>query len=319
MPKRSKNGQIKLILDGLRTGEGTIPVPELLERLSRLQNLVFTAGEYVLGEPFKDAGRRPTRVTQKYTLILKEIMAGSTGLVVEVSDCQGTLTETGLPFGVQAINLVGKIIGAVEMNEDPNEAVDSFIDDSIYRSKMARQLETLMPMDENGVKVSMELTDGKRRHLPYSYRPRVEKLIIGHGSGKETKVQGAITKIRFTGERSIELWTTSKRSFKCSFEPEFVEQIAGLAGKLAFVEVRGIAEMRYGGGIVGIKEISSIVEAGEMELDLITWRESNFKLKHPLRVVVDVDLAEEMWTVSNDELGIFSAGKDYDSAMNAFQ
>lgn len=320
MRRSGEGGQIKLILDGLNVDKGTIPVPELLYRLGKLQDLIFTAGEYVLEEPFKDSGgRRPTRVTQKCTLIFKAIEAGSTELVAEIPDCQRTITESGLPFGIQAVDIIRQTMDAVEEYDNPVDAVNGFIDDPGYRSKIARQLDNMIPADDSGIKVYLELGDGKKRPLNPIYRPRVEKLLLGHEVGEETKVSGAIAKLKLTGERSIELWTTKKRNFKCSFEPELLEQIAELAGRLAFVEVKGIAAKKLGGEIVGIKEISSIVEASEMNINKISWRDSAIQLKHPLKVNVDVNLAEEMWTISNDELGISSLGKDYDSAMDAFQ
>lgn len=311
--------QVSLILQGLKSSSGTIPVPDLVDKLGKLQELVYTAGEYVHNEPYKEAGRRPARIVDKCTLIFKDIKSGSTELETEIQDCQGTLTESGLPFGIQSVELVGKLIDVVEQNENPFEATEAIIKDPSYRNKMALQLQSLIPRDENAARIFLDIGDGRRRALPYTYRPRVERLILGHEIGQETIVQGAITRLKFTGDRSIELWTTSKKSFKCSFEPEMMEQIAKLAGSMAFVEVRGLADLSPSGETIGIKNVSSIIEASETNLDRIEWQDQEHTLVKPVKIDIEVDLKEELWTIENEELEIMVVGRDFEDAMNAFQ
>jgi len=296
---------------------GAIHVPKLVDALSRVQDSLYVIGNYLLREPYKEAGRRSKPLMTHCTLILNGLSSGSTVAELEVLDSTPSLIEGEAPLGVRCLGIMDEIIKGVLSEEDPTEAVSKSIGDARYRSRVAQELYGLWPSEKEGG-IQIRIGKGVKRNLIPDCRPRIEKLIGGPETSSEKSVVGPVIKVNLIrkNQRSLTIWTP-QGMVNAFFGPEMIENVRKNVGSV--VEIKGRAELDGSGSIQCFRDIRLIERMKELKIDKLEWEDSAVDLKEPLSVAVDVDLANRTWTLENEFLGMISVGENWDDAFSQFQ
>ncbi len=140
---------------------GTIEVPRLLEKLSKLQEAVWATGAYILKEPPKESGTYTKPIHEHCTLLLTGLVKGSTVACMQINEPFGPLWDEDESVGTKAVNILREAVEIVEQNEHPVDRIQELIKDDVYRRRIARSLYNLYPTKVQGG-VRMQLGTGMK-------------------------------------------------------------------------------------------------------------------------------------------------------------
>lgn len=296
---------------------GTIQVPKLIDKLSKIQEIVYYSGRYLMNKPYVDTGRYHSDIQKHCTLILTGLSKGSTVAELRISDCTNSLIEEESSVGERTINMVGHLVESIQGDGDVLINASEIITDDQYRKKISRALYDLWPSNEDGG-VRLRLGEGSQQSLQPKNRERIIPLFKQIEDGYEGTIQGPVVKIdvgRKDNRGSIQVWT-SHGKIDCRFEPDMIEQIKNNVGVV--VEVRGPAEFDAVGNPKTINDISFIEPKNEMQLRTVEIDGEPVSLRRPLSIILEMDIVSKAWHIDNEEFRIYVVGKNWNRAIQEF-
>lgn len=296
---------------------GTIQVPKLIDKLSKIQEIVYYSGRYLMNKPYVDTGRYHSDIQKHCTLVLTGLSKGSTVAELKISDCTNSLIEDESSVGERTINVVGQLVESIQNDGDLLTQATELISDIQYRKKISRALYDIWPPNEDSG-IRLRLGEKPTLKLDPKNREKIVPLFKHIEDGHEGKIQGPVVKIdvgRKDRRGSIQIWTPNGK-INCQFEPDMIDQIKNNVGVV--VEVKGPAEFDMEGNLKSIRDISIIEPKSDMLLDRVELDGEFVLLKRPLSITLEMDIVSKTWHIDNDEFRIFVIGKDWNDAIREF-
>lgn len=285
------------------------------EILQRLQNILYTIGDYIEGNAPRTKGDFPQSIKESCTLVITGLDMGSVHAEMQIGEVQTSLP--GLQtLGERSISVAGDFLNILNAPSDREELdleLRRLIDNPHRYNRILREFDYIWP--DNGQsqsKISFVFGESSRNQLNPAQKAAVQSLLQKSPEEYEKEIFGRLTELRVDKKRQFQVDSTVG-PIRCQYMPEIEDVIVDSIGE--FVKVRGMmTPTRSGTYILGVDNENSLETLPQYLLKTFGSGASEKYLKED--VPIDLIFENDMYIAHNDGLGLLVAAQSMKEAID---
>ncbi len=279
---------------------------QVAEILQRLQNILYTIGDYLEGNAPRTKGIFPQSIKESCTLIITGLDMGSIRAEMQIGDAQ-----TGLPgtqtLGERSICVAGdflNVLNVIPGKEELDSELHRLIDDPYRCNRILREFDYIWPANgQSQSEVSFIFGKSSQNQLNPAQKVVVQSLLRKSPKEYEKEIFGRLTVLRVDKKRQFQVDST-EGPIRCQYTPEIEEVIVDSIGE--FVRVRGMmTPTRSDTYILGVDDETSLEILSQYLLKTFGSGSGEKHLKED--VPIDLIFENDIYIAYNDNLGLLVA------------
>jgi|LGVE01.1.fsa_nt_gb hypothetical protein len=289
-----------------------VPVMLAVDIFQSIQNIIYSIGDHLKGNPPRPKGDFPTEIKKDCSLVFSDIELGSISAELQISEVQEGLPDM-LSYGEQALEKTNEIIETIAIEDEPEEHLLTIINNRKRLDRIIRELDPIWPDENSNYGISFSYR-GKKRDF-YPRRKPIIKALLYHPTEEYEKVlQGRIIEFRVDQKRQFEI-DTPEGIVKGKYSSEIEDYIIRHIGEL--VQARGVMS------IVNKQYVFSINDENALE-QISTFPIQNFLVKNDLITFkqptnVEVEFENEQYIFSEDKLKLLVVAKTIEEGITGIK
>jgi hypothetical protein len=291
-----------LRITGPATDDHTVPVEVLLHTLDGLQQAVYVLAAATEGQVVRERFRVSPDFRRRYQLLLGAAQPGSYALPLYVGREQLSFSAHGRSEeGV--LSQLYHLLQAVQAGS-PDE-LHAVVADSRLRDRALRLMRTLLPKPGDPWAIGFTV-----QHHPEvvvtAKAARTVEAWVSHDDAVDTimTVTGQLIRIDFDQFKVVIRYAPRCRELECVYLPDIEDTI--VENRREPIQVTGRCTLDADGHPVRLTDVTRIepVDLSPMTFNLVEYGDRSLRLDPPLTIVPTLDGSEQLYMISDDELGL---------------
>jgi len=290
-----------IVHDGPMIQNHAIEAAAFAEILLNIQRAYDNIGASKYGKNFKKEDCR---------LYIREIVQGSAAIPASPST-YGKARNGVDPFSV-ITETYEKLVGTLSSDPEAFQTVlEQEIENPPNRFGILTSLQFLASSESY---IELKTTDKKPIKgvcVPKYQKDYLANLIFEYGGTGEITLQGIIVDIKGDKSKYFNLNTKNNHKIKCYFAPDMEEKVISLYKKWVVVTGNMVRSQKT----AHISLIDDLKEHTSEELRAI----GRYPLIKPIPFAASYDVADEQWSLCNDELAMHAYGRTYAKTIEVLE
>lgn len=303
----------KIIKIEIKTkNEKKVPVMLAVDVFQRIQNIVYSIGDHLKGNPPRPKGDFPTEIKKYCTLVFSDLKYGSVSADLQIFDDQIALPNKQT-YGERALERANGIIETISIEDKPEEHLLNIIDNKKRLDRIIRDLDPIWPDETSNYSISFSYKKKIRNFNP-NRKPIIRSLLYHPTEEYEKVIQGRIIEFRVDQKRQFEI-DTSEGIIKGKYSSEIEDYIIRHIGEL--VQARGVMSVENKKYIFNIKDENALEKINKIPIPNFLLKKKLITFKQPLNI--ESEFVNEQYILSNDELKLLVVAKNIKKGINGIK
>lgn len=303
----------KIIKIEIKTkNEKKVPVMLAVDVFQRIQNIVYSIGDHLKGNPPRPKGDFPTEIKKYCTLVFSDLKYGSISADLQIFDDQTALPDKQT-YGERALERANGIIETISIEDEPEEHLLNIIDNKKRLDRIIRDLDPIWPDETSKYSISFSYKKKMRNFNP-NRKPIIRSLLYHPTEEYEKVIQGRIIEFRVDQKRQFEI-DTPEGIIKGKYSSEIEDYIIRHIGEL--VRARGVMSVENKKYIFNIKDENALEKINKIPIPNFLLKNKFITFKQPLNI--ESEFVNEQYILSNDELKLLVVAKNIKEGINGIK
>jgi len=285
------------------------------EILQRLQNILYTIGDYLEGNAPRTRGDFPQSIKESCTLVITELDVGSVHVEMQIGAAQTSLPGMQT-LGESSISVAGdflNVLNAPSGREELDLELHRLIDNPHRCNRILREFDYIWHANgQSQSEVSFVFGNSPKTQLNPAQKVMIKSLLQKSPEEYEKEIFGRLTELRVDKKRQFHVDST-EGLIHCQYTPEIEDVIVNSIGE--FVRVRGMMMLipRSGKYILGVDDENSLETLPQYLLKTFGSESSKKHLNE--EVPIDLIFENDIYIAHNDDLGLLVAAPSMKEAI----
>jgi hypothetical protein len=280
-----------------------VPVVLVVNVLQRIQNIIYSVGDHVKGNPYRPRGDYPKDIKEDCSLVFSDVKLGSITADLQISEVRTAIP--GLPtYGELALDKTNKIIETISTLREPKQQLLGIINDEKRLNRIITDFNNIWPNEESNYDIYLTYSYKKHQFYP-DRKPIIESLLYYPEEEYEIVVQGRLIEYSVDQKRKFEVDTPfGKKRGKYTVDIEdYVNDHMG-----EFVRARGMMSIENNKEIFEIKNENALERMSTFPIKDFFVKNKLLTFKQPINV--EVEYSNEQYIFSEDNLKLLVVAKN---------
>jgi len=316
MSVNSSERILTMTIGGKAAEGGHIPLTMLAEKLSSLQESLYSAANALEGYKGSCRGRWSAQILSSCKLTLRHFKLGSFKIEAEIPTPDQPNLTPELDPGMQALEVFRRAGEAVEKGDALT--IQGLMPYSGTRERFLGKFRDLCPKEGEEYCVSLGNGKGKTYSiLTVNSRELINNFVFADEPEKnlrKVKIRGELIEIRIKDEKRHIALETSQGEIICKYSSDMELYISSIpAGSV--IEVNCMAEIDGEGFIKEVESVYDvdIINLPPLRLNKFTFENKRYRLKK--EVIGKIEYKNDLWIYRVPRYGLHSYSRDRKEAF----
>ena len=292
--------------------EINVPVMLAVDIFQNIQNIIYSIGDHLKGNPPRPKGDFPTEIKKDCSLVFSDIKLGSISAELQISEVQVGLPDM-LTYGEQALEKTNEIIETISIEDEPEQHLLTIINNRKRLDRIIRELDPIWPDENSNYDISFSYS-GKKCNF-YPIRKPIIKSLLYHPTEEYDKIiQGRIIEFRVDQRRQFEI-DTPEGIVRGKYSSEIEDYIISHIGEL--VRARGVMSIVNKQHIFSINDENALEKINTISIPKFLVNDDLITFKQPINA--EVEFENEQYILSEDTLKLLVVAKTIEEGINGIK
>ncbi len=306
-----------VIIKSTKPGEESVPAVIFADYIKAVQTIAYTAGDYLLKNPYRSGGDVPKKVKDNCTLVFRDLKVGSINATLAVQPQNHTLSEMS-SVCMQACDIIQKSFRVANEADDISTTLFGTIPDEFRNDRVLKEIEKIWPDETAGYSIEMQYPESEPIKLSPKRKSKIHQTNCKKPHKYSAEIYGRVVDVRVDNKPIFELNTTIG-VVGGHYENVHADLIRSLLG--TFVQINGVItqtgqkkEITIGPTPEAIKTVDAIPL-----MKILSGTKDPIDLATPLVIDVLWDAEENEFILSNEEYRLLGVADSLQAAMQEIE